>query len=104
MAWRFAATAASNLRPSSLCLQTLTLPIFGPYALIPRARSTQRVVRLQKYFASIRTASRAWSSNRSEILLRSEEHTSELQSHLNIVCRLLLEKKKQLILHPSHQL
>src|SRR6202041_2424518 len=26
---------------------------------------------------------------------RSEEHTSELQSHLNVVCRLLLEKKKQ---------
>src|SRR5690242_16896719 len=25
---------------------------------------------------------------------RSEEHTSELQSHVNIVCRLLLEKKK----------
>src|SRR5260370_22152655 len=30
--------------------------------------------------------------------LRSEEHTSELQSHLNLVCRLLLEKKKK----PSH--
>src|SRR5260370_9821915 len=26
--------------------------------------------------------------------IRSEEHTSELQSHLNLVCRLLLEKKK----------
>src|SRR5260370_29829693 len=26
--------------------------------------------------------------------VRSEEHTSELQSHLNLVCRLLLEKKK----------
>src|SRR4051812_49783260 len=26
---------------------------------------------------------------------RSEEHTSELQSHVNIVCRLLLEKKKR---------
>src|SRR5260370_20678039 len=26
---------------------------------------------------------------------RSEEHTSELQSHLNLVCRLLLEKKKR---------
>src|SRR5260370_13532258 len=26
---------------------------------------------------------------------RSEEHTSELQSHLNIVCRLLLETKKK---------
>src|SRR5438477_5376349 len=25
--------------------------------------------------------------------LRSEEHTSELQSHVNLVCRLLLEKK-----------
>src|SRR5260370_25759277 len=28
---------------------------------------------------------------------RSEEHTSELQSHLNLVCRLLLEKKKKII-------
>src|SRR5260370_13586098 len=27
---------------------------------------------------------------------RSEEHTSELQSHLNLVCRLLLEKKKNM--------
>src|SRR5260370_19523425 len=29
------------------------------------------------------------------VALRSEEHTSELQSHLNLVCRLLLEKKKR---------
>src|SRR5690606_40842032 len=29
-----------------------------------------------------------------EILQRSEEHTSELQSRENLVCRLLLEKKK----------
>src|SRR2546429_5029349 len=29
---------------------------------------------------------------------RSEEHTSELQSRLHLVCRLLLEKKKQLII------
>src|SRR5260370_20104167 len=29
----------------------------------------------------------------SSVSLRSEEHTSELQSHLNLVCRLLLEKK-----------
>src|SRR5207237_8023197 len=28
-----------------------------------------------------------------QLLERSEEHTSELQSHLNLVCRLLLEKK-----------
>src|SRR5260370_3946678 len=29
------------------------------------------------------------------VFMRSEEHTSELQSHLNLVCRLLLEKKKK---------
>src|SRR5687768_18333750 len=31
-------------------------------------------------------------------LLRSEEHTSELQSRLHLVCRLLLEKKKKKII------
>src|SRR5438477_1798566 len=30
---------------------------------------------------------------------RSEEHTSELQSHVNLVCRLLLEKKKKNTIH-----
>src|SRR5260370_5737762 len=33
-------------------------------------------------------------ANPRERQTRSEEHTSELQSHLNLVCRLLLEKKK----------
>src|SRR5256885_11798820 len=33
-------------------------------------------------------------------LARSEEHTSELQSPCNLVCRLLLEKKKKLLLTP----
>src|SRR5256885_3965574 len=32
-------------------------------------------------------------------MLRSEEHTSELQSPCNLVCRLLLEKKKKKIRH-----
>src|SRR5260370_23379592 len=32
---------------------------------------------------------------RASTMPRSEEHTSELQSHLNLVCRLLLEKKKK---------
>src|SRR5713101_10012973 len=31
----------------------------------------------------------------SDQISRSEEHTSELQSHVNIVCRLLLEQKKK---------
>src|SRR5438477_3785645 len=34
---------------------------------------------------------------------RSEEHTSELQSHVNLVCRLLLEKKKKQITYIRHQ-
>src|SRR5260370_8648673 len=34
-----------------------------------------------------------------KIVVRSEEHTSELQSHLNLVCRLLLQKKKT---HNNH--
>src|SRR3712207_7453562 len=35
-------------------------------------------------------------------LLRSEEHTSELQSRQYLVCRLLLEKKKNNENHPAH--
>src|SRR2546422_8273207 len=33
---------------------------------------------------------------------RSEEHTSELQSRLHLVCRLLLEKKKKKTKHTQH--
>src|SRR5436190_16211254 len=34
---------------------------------------------------------------------RSEEHTSELQSHSDLVCRLLLEKKKNILTHEGSQ-
>src|SRR5438477_6179415 len=37
----------------------------------------------------------SWRSSSSWARSRSEEHTSELQSHVNLVCRLLLEKKNQ---------
>src|SRR3989475_7218830 len=33
-----------------------------------------------------------------QTMMRSEEHTSELQSQSNLVCRLLLEKKKEYIM------
>src|SRR5260370_11261256 len=36
------------------------------------------------------------SPRQSSVKERSEEHTSELQSHLNLVCRLLLAKKKEI--------
>src|SRR2546427_1851746 len=46
--------------------------------------------------ASGEIADAAGSQNRfSSFLRRSEEHTSELQSQSNLVCRLLLEKKKK---------
>src|SRR5260370_32624282 len=43
---------------------------------------------------AMRCACRALPSMPASPCCRSEEHTSELQSHLNLVCRLLLEKKK----------
>src|SRR5256885_11296981 len=42
--------------------------------------------------------------DQSAILSRSEEHTSELQSPCNLVCRLLLEKKKCISLSSRHML
>src|SRR2546427_5816134 len=44
---------------------------------------------------SARLASITSDSSLAYSLLRSEEHTSELQSQSNLVCRLLLEKKKK---------
>src|SRR5260370_29569278 len=41
-------------------------------------------------------------ARRPSSMSRSEEHTSELQSHLNLVCRLLLEKKKNYKIPPTH--
>src|SRR5260370_7587087 len=51
------------------------------------ARSTS----IPRVFAGLGTAIL---STPQGVMSRSEEHTSELQSHLNLVCRLLLEKNK----------
>src|SRR2546421_9218493 len=57
----------------------------------------------EQFFAEVqaRTGFRGTSAEFSEffadIFTRSEEHTSELQSRSDLVCRLLLEKKKKLI-------
>src|SRR5260370_26332602 len=63
-----------------------------PYTTLFRsadARDLQRAIRI--YDATIWIGKRKFGPR----LRRSEEHTSELQSHLNLVCRLLLEKKKK---------
>src|SRR2546422_4818154 len=43
-----------------------------------------------------------WAARADDPALRSEEHTSELQSRLHLVCRLLLEKKKKRITTQAH--
>src|SRR5690349_23111422 len=49
---------------------------------------------LEPSHAIAAVAKRAKEMERDAIILRSEEHTSELQSRRDLVCRLLLEKKK----------
>src|SRR5438477_13050494 len=61
-------------------IYTLSLHDALPISLLPGPCST---------FGAGRRCDRSSSSS------RSEEHTSELQSHVNLVCRLLLEKKKE---------
>src|SRR5436190_24386017 len=60
----------NNTLNATDCTGTTTKPTMP---VCPGIRRVQRVVRIQ----------------------RSEEHTSELQSHSDLVCRLLLEKKKK---------
>src|SRR3954449_1734104 len=57
-----------------------------PYTTLFRSKST----RLNSSHTLISYAVFCWSS---DVCSRSEEHTSELQSHSHLVCRLLLEKK-----------
>src|SRR3989454_6770679 len=45
--------------------------------------------------AAIKAGQRLEPDEMRELVVRSEEHTSELQSPCNLVCRLLLEKKKK---------
>src|SRR5688500_19704432 len=85
------------------------LPIFqqvGWGAVVtPMVRHLQEIERLQPVAAVLANASPAFQlripgqhqplAGDLEDQARSEEHTSELQSPCNLVCRLLLEKKKE---------
>src|SRR5205085_7286771 len=55
---------------------------------------TRRAVRVAAFSRSRGAAAAPRRGTRSPQRRRSEEHTSELQSQSNLVCRLLLEKKK----------
>src|SRR5690349_22464241 len=65
-----------------------------PYTTLFRsARGLQRHSKVGNANATLVKALDLWNARR-EHLMRSEEHTSELQSRRDLVCRLLLEKKK----------
>src|SRR2546430_12650394 len=64
-----------------------------------QARSYQRIVSTSAFQHDLREQARLCGHDRLEVVeRRSEEHTSELQSQSNLVCRLLLEKTK----HTQH--
>src|SRR2546429_5155242 len=65
---------------------------------VPRLARYAPHLRLGRNASPVRAASLFEAAGRESA--RSEEHTSELQSRLHLVCRLLLEKKKKTI-HPN---
>src|SRR2546430_4187775 len=66
-----------------------SLPVRNSWLWDDPSRSRARITLLKLFFEADRIFSR-----KVLFVLRSEEHTSELQSQSNLVCRLLLEKKK----------
>src|SRR5260370_19859065 len=72
------------------------LPISILAASLGILSPTLYLVKLSPLISVDRSEHPAAGSNELPCDPRSEEHTSELQSHLNLVCRLLLEKKKQM--------
>src|SRR5256885_15210913 len=78
-------------------IYTLSLHDALPISLFPQLTGERRAAQ-QAFNPSIAELySKAWSAGLLREVLndRSEEHTSELQSPCNLVCRLLLEKKKK---------
>src|SRR2546427_5776338 len=66
-----------------------------PYTTLFRSWRDSATIRRSQATFRVKWKSRRWLSARRTISRsRSEEHTSELQSQSNLVCRLLLEKKK----------
>src|SRR2546430_13524012 len=65
-----------------------------PYTTLFRSRRARQSVALPEAGAGYGCRRRPGLAA-SRVVLRSEEHTSELQSQSNLVCRLLLEKKKR---------
>src|SRR5438046_8288161 len=95
----------------AMCSSTVVRPTYQIRTSIPSASAFSRspvivlpprvVSNAKSSFSTIARSSRRLPSCQAALFAstRSEEHTSELQSLTNLVCRLLLEKKKQ---HKQH--
>src|SRR5690348_18021936 len=85
--------------------------LFRSKVALTVARSPSYAARSAEYFADRPIASVAKAPGSSMVIvmpngatsMRSEEHTSELQSPVHLVCRLLLEKKKKKQQSKQHQ-
>src|SRR2546430_7623478 len=83
-------------RPPRSTLFPYTTLFRSPLGVRPMRRRARRQASLSiLLFLSFSFASLAAAQGRGRVKQRSEEHTSELQSQSNLVCRLLLEKKKE---------
>src|SRR5205085_12112475 len=96
-------TVAPNLFVSSFLFLLIPLPpssTLFPYTTLFRSLRVRRRARLQRidrFHSQVHHLMKLLrvAPVRIDRRIRSEEHTSELQSQSNLVCRLLLEKKKQ---------
>src|SRR2546430_6975454 len=72
-----------------------------PYTTLFRSiAGFERALAQQRERSRLHGSVRGHSRVKGDLTVRSEEHTSELQSQSNLVCRLLLEKKKKRMLRP----
>src|SRR5690242_20868059 len=92
----------STLFPYTTLFRSSRRPVASPSTAAGRPRSRARStvgVAARAATSASTTGQGSPATSTSSQAGRSEEHTSELQSHVNLVCRLLLEKKK-----PAHLL
>src|SRR5436190_18434167 len=91
--------------PATTDIYTLSLHDALPISFqtdFPAVRAEAKL-ELARVLSALGRRDEAVRAAREALKLRSEEHTSELQSHSDLVCRLLLEKKKQHLLGHARQ-
>src|SRR3989454_6318053 len=92
-------TVISSLRFFFLMIRRPPRSTLFPYTTLFRSAEDAEelvITRLDRVPDGVRGALEAAGVRVVEVPARSEEHTSELQSPCNLVCRLLLEKKKKI--------